>query len=61
MKLKTQMKMSGNEQHHNDSTAVESSASPMTKESSMEHGWNQKIINTVHCYQNLFNIALTLQ
>ena len=53
--------MIGNEQHHNNNTAMENNAKPITKSSRMKHGWHQTISNTVHYYQTPFNIALILE
>ena len=55
------IKMSENEQHHNNDAFMENSVELTTKESSMKHGWYQTINNTVHYYQKLFNIALILE
>ena len=55
------IKMSENEQHHNNNAVMENSAAPIIKESSMNYGQNQTINNAVHYYKMSFNIALILE
>ena len=53
--------MIGNEQHHNNNTAMENNAKPITKASRMKNGWHQTINNTVCYYQTTFKISLILE
>ena len=59
--MKIEIKMSENEQHHDNNAVIENSAAPIRKESSMKYGWCQKINNTVCYYQMPFSIALILE
>ena len=58
--MKVELKMIENEQRHDGNAAMENNAEPTTKVSSMKHGWNQIINNTVCYYQTPFNIDVIL-